>query len=314
MYHTGTPSKLLDPRYVEQVYPNPSRRLAYAARYYAVALPAVLRPHRLHLSKMLTSYRSQFYVTESDQRAWFDLFGVDPGTGRRIPFTYATTAATLTFMHLLGELGVNFKYVRHVRSEMDFGAAPFAINPGHRYTYLAALSDVFAVGSGRVVLELGSHIFDETGQLCAKHTDYFMATDFKKGQLAPLEGAKNTDKRSRFEKVSAYTRQLCGEPIRVQVGPNMGILYGRLSGDMNIVHTTPLAARLMGFPKPFVQGFCTVNLILSQLVTRGVTVQSMQTTFARPVFVGEDVELFYGTEHFELVERRGKVLAYGTVR
>lgn len=302
----------LEPRYIDLPYLSPSRRLAYLASYYAVALPAILRPHRLILPERRESYRAQFALTRAEQRAWFDLFGLDHATGERVPFTYATTAATRTFMQLLGKLGVNFKHVRHVASEMDFLTPNPALAPEQRYTYTATLEDIFAVGRGRIVLELSSSIFDEAARLCARHTDFFMVTGFRERQLTCLRGERDPHKVARFAKVSAYRGRLEGQARRVSVHPQLGTRYGQLSGDMNLVHTTTVAARLMGFPKAFIQGFCTLNLILSRLAQRP-GVKHLNCTLTRPVFVGEEVDLYADGEHFELRNGRGKVLAYGTI-
>ncbi len=315
MLNLNFPPKLLDQTYLDLPFPRHSSRLRYLLSYYGLALPAVLRPHLLHLSKTIKPYRSHFIVTRSEQQRWFDLFDLDTEKGKAIPFTYATTSATLVFMHLLSELGINFKYIRHVSSDIDFVTDNPALKPNHYYSYTVELSDLFALSSGRVMLELSSHIFDEEDQSCAKHTDYFMASDFKEEQLLALRASHPSDKQTRFEKVSAYTGQLSHNEIPLRAQDNMGVIYGQLSGDMNIVHTTPLAARLMGYPKPFIQGFCTVNLILSQLASqKGLELRQLQCTLTRPIFVGEKLNLFFQEDRFELVNSSKKIVAYGIAK
>ncbi|MBN1410245.1 MAG: hypothetical protein JW969_05320 [Spirochaetales bacterium] len=56
-----------------------------------------------------------------------------------------------------------------------------------------------------------------------------------------------------------------------------GLQYGRLTGDGNMVHINDLTAKLFGFRKPFIQGYCTANLVmkhLSQKCRGGVIIQS----------------------------------------
>lgn len=296
-------------RLIELPYRRPARR-AYFVTYYALALPAVMRPHRLNLPSCTSVYRVEFRLTEAEQQAWRDLFGLEGNRGRQVPLTYASSAATPAFMHLLSRLGINFKYLRHVASEIDFIAAEPALKPEVCYTYTASLKNIFAVGQGRVVLELGSSVFDAAARLCSVHTDYFIVSGFKREQLLGLEASPCSA--DRFDRVSAYTRELTGTARDLSIPPMMGVRYGQLSGDMNIVHTTGFAARLMGFPKPFIQGFCTVNLLLSYLLPQpGFVMKRFSCTFVRPIFVGEKLALFSEGERFELCNEAGKVVVYG---
>jgi acyl dehydratase len=176
------------------------------------------------------------------------------------------------------------------------------------------LSDVFAVRSDRAVLELSATIFDEAGATCTKHLEHFMVTHLKKNQLELLKekplGKHHKD--TCLIKPTTYKRRLKGKVTPLEISPNMGVDYGKISGDLNIVHTTHLAARLMGYPKAFIQGFCTVNLLLGQLAgAMNLSLKELHCTFARPIFVGETVYFSHEHDRFELVNNRGKVVAYG---
>ncbi len=296
---------------IELSYMPPARR-TYLLDYYSRALPAVFRRHRLNLPFSDRTYRVVFSLSEAEQQAWRTLFGLEGDQRERVPLTYASSAATPAFMHLLSSLGINFKYLRHVASEIDFLSTEAVFTAGASYTYMASLRDVVAVGRGRVVLELGSSVFGPEDRLRSVHTDYFMVSGFREAQLEALGASANLHKVARFEQISAYTRQLGGTPHIVTIPRAMGVRYGQLSGDMNIVHTTGLAARLMGFPRPFIQGLCTVNLLLSRLLPQpGTVTRRFSCTFTRPVFVAEALALHYDGERYELLNEAGKVVAYG---
>ena len=48
----------------------------------------------------------------------------------------------------------------------------------------------------------------------------------------------------------------------------MGMEYGLISGDMNVVHTSWLACKLFGIKKPFIQGLCIANYAIYKLGKR----------------------------------------------
>lgn len=302
------------PNFLEHPQPDISKRRHYLAKYYRAALPAIFRPHKLELNKAFNSYASQFSLTQKGQERWFDLFEVSPELGRRIPFSYITTSASLSFMYLLADLGINFKYVRHIASHIEFEPRNLAVKTGHSYRYQMSLDDVFVVRGDRVVVEVIASIFDESGQLCAKHREWFIVTNLAKKQVLKLYSHPKFNKVAKANKVKSYKRCLKhADSVLFTIPPHMGVTYGRVSGDMNIVHTTPLTARLLGYPKPFIQGFCTVNMILKQLsVYRNLRPSRLVTTFVRPVFVDEQVMLYHDEARFELTDLKAKVLAHGS--
>ena len=304
------------PTFLEHPQPDIARRGHYLAKYYKTALPALFRPHRLEPYKTFKTYRSQFSLSPKEQQGWFDLFEVSPDLGRRIPFTYITTSATLSFMYLLADLGINFKFLRHLASEIIFEARNLAVKAGHNYRYQMVLEDIFLMRGSRVVVEVAASIVDEAGQLCAKHKERFVVSHLPKGQLAKLTNHARFNRGAKEHCIKTYKRRLeHADSVLFNIPANMGTAYGRVSGDMNMVHTTPLAARWLGYPKPFIQGFCTANLILKQLALyRGLHPASLTTTFVRPVFVDQQVRLHHAAQSFELTNLAGKVLAYGAFK
>ena len=98
-------------------------------------------------------------------------------------------------------------------------------------------------------------------------------------------------------------------PVPVDLG--MGRRFARVSGDANPVHTTPLGARLFGFPGPFLQGLATRNLIVGHLAAIGVDIRCIELALCRPVFCGQTARLVRDGDRFELLDARGAVLAAG---
>ena len=77
------------------------------------------------------------------------------------------------------------------------------------------------------------------------------------------------------------------------------------------MHTTPLAARLFGQPRPFAQGLALRNLIVTELHRQWQPLHRLQLTFAQPAYLGQDARLVLRGEDFELLDERGALLAFG---
>lgn len=94
---------------------------------------------------------------------------------------------------------------------------------------------------------------------------------------------------------------------------DMGLRYGLLSRDFNIVHISPLLTRLFGYPRTFAQGLCTANYILKVLSEdEGRKVRSPSLQHCRPVFLGQTVSLQVGASRVEVVDPAGSLLVQGT--
>jgi acyl dehydratase len=99
--------------------------------------------------------------------------------------------------------------------------------------------------------------------------------------------------------------------VTIDVPDDMGKRFARVSGDFNLVHTAQLAATMLGYPRPFIQTLCTANLVLRHLMPEYGPPEGLRIAFARPVFVGQRIELRYGTRQFELCDQAGALLAFG---
>ena len=98
----------------------------------------------------------------------------------------------------------------------------------------------------------------------------------------------------------------------IDVPEDMGMRYGKVSGDLNIVHTTALAARLFGHEGAFIQGLCTANYVLVRLAAASeLPLQSFRISFAQRVFVGTRVELLFKDKAFEVLDDKAGLLAFG---
>lgn len=280
------------------------RRLAYGAAFYAQAVPALLRRHRLR-SDTPTSYRAVFDITESQLEAWAAAFAVDPKS--RLPFTYGNTSATMILMRILTDLGINFRYVRHLRCDLRLPTEPY--QPNMSYTLATQVRKPMAMRKDRVAIVTDTDVIDMFGARVARQTDVWCIlsvspADVERAALPPggdIEALKGLTR--------LKARIQGGEHLAINVPRDMGTRYGWISGDLNPTHLSHVAARLFGSPKAFVQGFCTVNMLIAAAHRLGMQPARLSTTLTRPVFVGQTVELRVEGGDLELCDTDGALLA-----
>jgi len=74
------------------------------------------------------------------------------------------------------------------------------------------------------------------------------------------------------------------------------LLYARVSGDNNFIHTSPFLARMAGLPRTIMQGACVLAMICSaltvKLVDNDITrLASIDGHFGKPVLPGETLTI-----------------------
>ncbi len=152
-------------------------------------------------------------------------------------------------------------------------------------------------------------------------TGRLMAHD--KGQAFSLEIWVLRDGATVWEGTSVYLR--LGKPGRGEPAPTLdagearapvetwrvpadiGRRYARVSGDANPIHTSPLGARLFGFPRPIAHGMWAKARAVAAL-TRGQAVEAIEieTAFRAPLLLPGEARLSSGPAGaFELTDASG---------
>jgi CRP-like cAMP-binding protein/acyl dehydratase len=293
--------------------PDLTRMREYMINYYATALRHIFKRHRLLVNRRFPSYECSFRLTTGEQQQWLKLFGTD-----RIhtPFTYHTVVGTMVLMRVVGDVGVNFKNLMHLKSEMSIATAVIEVDRNYRLT--SGIEDIVPLRDDRVVLICSSRVFDDSGHRIRSYRDYFIILNLDAEYIEALRATKEYGRNdtAQFAGLAAREATIGRSVDDARVAPidipeNMGFLYGKVSGDLNLVHTTPLAAKLFGHPRPFIQGLCTANYVLTHL-SRHASLESLDVTFAKRVFVGQQVEMRYSADRFEVCDRTGALLAFGS--
>lgn len=111
--------------------------------------------------------------------------------------------------------------------------------------------------------------------------------------------------------------ELCRLPL--PTAEDAALRYAEASGDHNLIHKSPLAARLAGLPRPILHGMCTLahatagltDALLDGEVTRG---SGISGRFVAPAFPGETLTLIgRGTDEpgraaFEVHNEKGRAV------
>lgn len=317
MVHAATTSLQAAPRpgVTTLTLPTVESSLHYGWRYWAGALKTLLGGHRLQPERA-GRYSASAGLTPALQRRWHQFFAAAvPGSVPTVhPFLYCQSVGTLLYTRLFADLGLNLRQLLHVRHQVQHpqGTAAYALALAQ--TLETSLRRTVRVGSDSALVVLETAVRNQAGQTVALVEDSFLVRQLP---VADLAGA-DSHHRLKSEVLGLRRRGRALDAARqgslaqsLALPADMGRGYGRLSGDKNPVHTTPLLARLFGVRRPFVQSLCLRNLVVRQLADWGLPLQHFSITFTNPATLGQTLELVHNDGRFEVVDSEGNLVAYG---
>lgn len=274
--------------------------------YYRSAIKGVLRKHRLEFKKPRYGRDSNFVYLESTKRRWHRLYNVPDDI--HVPFTVYGYSGAVGMMKILKELGVNFRHLLHLKSEIHISGE---MKPGEQYIIDFEFDDVLRIKADKAAI-IGTVKVKQNDRVFLEVHDHFVIKEVPEADLNKLK----MDETGQFKGIT----RIPAKPMENAVTREFFIEghyardYGSASGDKNIVHTTTFASRLFGYRRPFIQGLCTANLILSKLSMDGVRLSYFSIVFCRPVYLRSTVFLNYTGNEYRLMDRKGKVLCFGDIK
>lgn len=292
---------------------------SYSRSYYVATIKTLVRSHRLFVDRELPIYETTLTVDPAAMQRWVDLFELAPGEATP-RFSFVSMVGTLMLTRVVSEVGVNFRNLLHLRHEDLFHSPDEFIEVGVPYSVSVRLSEIVPLRADRVALVVETRVCDPRGARVQTMRDSFIILDLdpydvdalrqrQRGRAQGIDPSELVGLGKRAPRLSGETALRRRE--QVVVPEDMGKRYGRTSGDMNMVHTTALAARIFGFRKPFIQGLCTANYVLRAIARSGATARALDLRFARRVDVGSELELLLGDEELEVVGG-AKLRVFGT--
>lgn len=295
--------------------PDVTRERAYLTQYYSSAIQSIARRHRLILSRRFPTYEAPFRMTEDERQRWWALFGTSAEAGPRVPFLYCSTSGTMLLMKAVSSVGVNLRHLLHLTGEMFFDTDRILV-PDEDYRMVLRLEDIVPMGADRIALVIAYRVHDAEDRIRYSTKEYFIIRHLDPEYLAMLKRASGLGRHDTSRLVGVTKREPKLGPehsvATLPVPPDMAVQYGRISGDPSIWHTTPMTAKLFGFKKPFIQGLCTTNYLMSTLTMAGLgPVRSLTVTYARHVYVDSTLDVRVKDGAFEICDEDGKLLAFG---
>lgn len=297
------------------VLPDADRPLAYAAHYWLATLANLLRPHGLAAATG-RDYTAAVHISPRHHRDWLRLFDAAP----TCPLLFNQRVGTLLYTRIFRDLGLNFRHLLHVQHTTEHVAAAEEVATTPRQQLLCELQGCWRLGEGQALVALRMRIHaaeEDGGALLAVVTDRFMirrvpASDWQ--ALPPLADREQLrgllGLRRRVATITADTPGV--QRVAIALPHDQGRRYAAVSGDHNPVHTTPLAARLFGLRRPFVQGLALRNAVVRELHRAGAPLQRLQITFASPAWLGQTLYWLRQGRGWELQDGLGRVVAFGS--
>ena len=294
--------------------PSAADRWAYGCRWWAQVLPDWLQRHRLQPSRA-GRYQADFTVSPALHGAFGELFDLRRSAQEvAYPFLHAQGTITLLQARVLADLGVNRRHVRQLRHHTRFPAGSAAYLAATEQRVECSLQRTVRVSPTDVLLLMNTRISNRDGLTVAQVEDGLVVQGL---QVAYAVQAEEDDLlRRAVGRMRRRTPELDdGSPnLRMRqlyIGSDAGRRFGRLSGERSPVHHGQLGARLMGRQRPFVQGMYLRNLVCRELAEWGVDQHALQITFTGQAGLGQTLCLLLQGQVFELVDLRGRLIAFG---
>ncbi len=282
--------------------------ISYFARYLSSLTLGIVRKHKPDLDTRLPQFESQVTLNENTDRKWCSLFDTDPELNA--PFTRYIPTSSQAIIEYVKRLNIRYQNLVFAASHIDFltnDKGSRAENDIHlRYRYCGAES----VNRASSVACFSTEVTGLHSRPLVRQTDYFYLR--KSPCNTPIENATVRQIRSMPRKRRRLSKQdLIGEFF---IWKRMGLDFGKLSGDLNLLHILDSTARFTNKSRGFVQGLCTLNIIIGlmwQRYPQGLA--SLSIFYSRPVLHDQNVFLLCDGRTFELIDEKDQLVAFGEI-
>lgn len=293
--------------------PQRADSLAHRAVWTLQALRLQLRAHRL-LPGRAGRYGAAFSPEPALREAFAELFDLRHGpAGVDYPFLYAQGVQELLQQRVLADLGVQGRQVQQLRHRSRIVAAAAELGQG-RQQLECRLQRAVRVGPTEVLLLLETRVSDSAGRCLATLEDTLLVGAL---QVAYAVQAEEDDLlRRAIGRLRRRGPELAAEAADVHVrqlyiAPDAGRRFARVSGQHGPAHGPALAARLFAGRRAHVQPMYLRNLVARELAESGIEPAALQLTFVRRAGLGQTLRLLRRDTVFELVDERGRLVAFG---
>lgn len=278
---------------------------AYKVFFFRNMVKGVLRRQRLVYKHPRYGRDENFKFYHQAKRKWYKLYQVPENIA--VPFTYFDFSRAVGVFKIISGLGINLVNILHLKSEFWFYQP---LIPGERYVIDYVFEDVARVKQDKAAI-IGYTAIRRKGELYQESQDHLIIRNVQEKHLSRLQ----TDQQNQFKGIT----RLPAGPIEnviikeIYIPLDLPVKYTSVSGDYTFVHITPKSARFFGFGKPFLQGLCTANLLIKELVMAGIKLEYFSITFCLPVHLRNTVYLHFNDQQYRLLDACGRVLCFGSL-
>jgi len=281
------------------------KTLRYKFFFYYNALCGIFRSNKVRNSNQRHGLDKNFKYSASARESWYRLYDVPLDAD--VPFSVYSHAGAVSLMIIVGSLGVNFKYLMHLKNETKFHKT---LEPELTYEIYYKFEEVIRIKHNKAAL-VGISIIRRNGEIYAEMRDHFVIKNI------PLKYADRLrmDEKGEFRGIT----RLPVEPIgnsrvrEIEIPDNLPRRYAKVSGDYNMIHTIPFIANYFGYEHIFLQGLCTSNLVIKELCMAGVKLTDYSITFSLPVLTGQKVYLYFNEHEYRLQDEDDRILCFGRI-
>ncbi|MDF1761662.1 MAG: MaoC/PaaZ C-terminal domain-containing protein [Coxiellaceae bacterium] len=284
--------------------------------FYCKTFAGIARSHRVEVPKKSISYSTDYILSKTMYKKWLQLFKVSDASVV-LPFTYASPYIVLRYCDVFKQLKISYRHVLHLRTEMRFLNTGVCVKPGEPFRVTVGLEDLAYTSGQRIAVVMGIKVQDQQGQCLLEGRDFLFANKVPQPAIDQLLASPQFNNKiyDNISKISKRTSQLYdtdANNVAFTLPKNMGKQYGVVSGDFNPIHTSRLLMHCFGVKNLFIQGMCGWNWVMKTLITEaGLSLSELNMTYCNPMFVGRTIQLLYKDHRFELVDSKGKLLAFG---
>jgi len=288
-------------------FDTPSSGFGYASRFYLKVFQSLQQEESLALDATLPPMKTSWFLDEDKYQSWMNLVDYDGAAPQA--FTFSAPAGVWALMQVLKEIGISFSRIMHMSSRLlMLNKEGFSQNQ-HYSTYVHYLGAT-PHSKRAVLIRFQSVVKDITGRDIMTLEDELYVAGLDEEFVKSL--AIDTQAQARRPSKSQLLNNAMADRMELPIVKSMGQKYGKLSGDLNPLHISSLGARLFGHKTSFVQGLCTLNLIIAALGKHWKgSIRSMEINFIRPVAQPSTPILICTLDQFELVDKDGNLLVSG---
>jgi hypothetical protein len=293
----------------------------YTMLYYFRILQNILYKHKVRLVGYPDKMVTQFIFDKQLQKEWYDLFEIkDENTDLNFPYFMREARTAFALFDALNTYNFSLANLLHVKSSLWFRNDTNIFKANQSYRVECTTDDIMAVTNDRVCLIAKIRIFNQDGVHVYDQKNAFLIKKLKEDKLKLFDSFHHYAKHrpelftNLSQKTSTLWQNKQCERSEINIKKSLGAYYGKLSGDMNMIHTSQLIAKSMGAKGAFIQGLCTLNLLLAKFSSIGYNnIEKLNITFCNKIYEEQTILLLVSHGSYELVDVEGKLLAYGRI-